>query len=451
MISKKRMIIVDNQFDVLVIGTGASGSNAAYQCKSAGMDVAIIDQAPFGGTCVLRGCDPKKILHGVSEISELAGSLGKVFKGSVKIDWGKLIEFKRTFSEGVPEKREKGFKDNDIAAFKGTAGFTGKNVLSVNDKKLSARFIVIATGSVPRKLSFPGAELLITSDVFMENNKLPGEIIFIGGGYISFELAHISARAGAKVKIIHRSSRPLKQFDQDVVEMMLEATAKAGIEFIPDVEPDLIKRKGKKLFIDCGVQNYTCDMAVHGAGRVPDTRLLDLEKGHIEEDHGVLVNKYFQSVSNPCVYAVGDAASIGQPLTPVVSMQGKIAAYNIINGNKKSMDYSLVPSVVFTTPPMGSVGLTEKQAGQKGLKYRINMADTTRWYNSRRLGFKKTGFKILIDKESDRIIGAHILAPGAEEVIDFFMLAMKTGIKTSEIKDMIFSYPSGTYDIKYMV
>ena len=155
-------------------------------------------------------------------------------------------------------------------------------------------------------------------------------------------------------------------------------------------------------------------MAVHGAGRVPDIGLLDLGKGHIEQDHGVLVNEYFQSVTNPCVYAVGDAASIGQPLTPVVSMQGKIAAYNIINGNKKSMDYSLVPSAVFTIPPMGSVGLTEEQAIKKGLKYRINMADTTKWYNSRWLGYKKTGFKILIDKKTDRIIGAHILAPGAE-------------------------------------
>jgi len=445
------MIIMNNQFDVIVIGTGASGSNVAYGCKSAGMDIAIIDQAPFGGTCALRGCDPKKVLHGAAQISELAGNIGKVFKSSVNINWGNLIDFKKTFAEDVPEKREKGFKDSDIAIFKGTASFTGKNRISVNDKELSARFIVIATGSMPRKLSFPGAELLTTSDVFMENNKLPGEIIFVGGGYISFELAHISKRAGAKVKIIHRSRRPLKQFDSDMVEMMLEATAKSGIEFIPDLEPDLIKRKGKKLFIDCGIQNYTCDMAVHGAGRVPDTSLLDLGKGHIDQDHGVLVNEYFQSVSNPCVYAVGDAASIGQPLTPVVSIQGKIAAYNIINGNKKSMDYSLVPSVVFTIPPMGSVGLTEEQAREKGLKYRINMADTTNWYNSRRLGYKKTGFKILIDKKTDRIIGAHILAPGAEEVIDFFMLAIKTGIKVSEIKDMVFSYPSGTYDIKYMV
>jgi glutathione reductase (NADPH) len=115
------------------------------------------------------------------------------------------------------------------------------------------------------------------------------------------------------------------------------------------------------------------------------------------------------------------------------------------------MDYPLVPSVVFTIPPMGSVGLTEKQAIEKGLDYRINTADSTNWYNSRRLGFKKTGFKIIIDKKTDRIIGAHMLAPGVEEVLDFLMLAMKTGLKTSDIKDLIFSYPSNTYDIKYMV
>lgn len=442
---------MDKKYDVIVIGTGGSGSNTAYLCKSAGMDVAIIDQEPFGGTCALRGCDPKKVLHGAAHVSELVGNMSMVLNGAVAVDWEKLIEFKKTFTEKTPAKREKGFRDSGIAAFKGTASFTGKNSLSVKNEKLSAEFIVLATGSIPRELDFPGAELLTTSDIFMENTRLPEEIIFIGGGYISFELAHISARAGAKVKIIHRSKYPLKNFDRDLVEMVLEATTKAGIKFIPDVEPQSIKQKGEKLFIDCGTQNYTCDMAVHGAGRVPNTRFLDLEKANVDQDHGVLVNEYLQSISNPNVYAVGDAASIGQPLTPVVSMQGKVAAYNIINGNKKSMDYSLVPSVVFTIPPMGSVGLTEKQAREKGLDYRINTADSTNWYNSRRLGFKKTGFKIIIDKKTDRIIGAHILAPGAEEVLDFFMLAMRTGLKTSDIKDLIFSYPSNTYDIKYMV
>ncbi len=451
MISKKRMIIVDKKYDVLVIGTGGSGSNVAHLCRSAGMDVAIIDCAPFGGTCALRGCDPKKVLHGAAHILELAGNMGKVLKGSIDVDWEKLIEFKRTFTGSVSGKREKGFKDSGIAAFKGTASFTGRNELTVNNEKLSAEFIVIATGSTPRELGFPGAELLTTSDVFMENTRLPKEIIFIGGGYISFELAHISARAGAKVKILHRSRHPLKNFDQDLVGMMLEVTSKAGIEFIPEVQPQRIEQKGEKLFIDCGEKSYSCEMAVHGAGRVPNTSFLDLEKAGVDQDHGVLVNKYLQSISNPNVYAAGDAASIGQPLTPVAGMQGKTAAYNIINGNKKSMDYSLVPSVVFTIPPMGSVGLTEKQAREKGLDYRVNMADSTNWYNSRRLGLKKTGYKILIDKKTDRIIGAHILVPGAEEVLDFFMLAMKTGLRTSDIKDLIFSYPSGTYDIKYMV
>ena len=312
-----------DRFDIIVIGTGASGSNVAYHCKSAGMDVAIIDHLPFGGTCALRGCNPKKVLHGVAQITELTNNIGPILRGSTDVDWKKLIDFKKTFIDKIPGQREKEFKENDIKTFKGTARFVGENILSVNGKKLSSRFIVIATGSLPRKLYFQGAELLTTSDVFMENNELPGEIIFIGGGYISFELAHISSRAGAKVKIIHRSSDPLKQFDGDLVKMMLEATDKAGIEFISDLEPDQIMKKGKKLFVNCGEKKYTCDMAVHGAGRVPATELLDLKKGHIEEDHGIIVNKYFQSISNPYVYAVGDAASIGQPLTPVASLQGK--------------------------------------------------------------------------------------------------------------------------------
>ena len=316
---------------------------------------------------------------------------------------------------------------------------------------MSADFIVLAAGSIPRELKFPGAELLTTSDIFMENTDLPGEIIFIGGGFISFELAHISARAGAKVKILHRSKNPLKKFDHDLVEMMLDATSRTGIKFIPDMQPVSIKQKGKRLLIDCGRDSYSCDMAVHGAGRVPNTKMLDLDKAGVKEEHGIVVNKYMQSISNPKVYAVGDAASIGQPLTPVVSMQGKIAAHNIINGNTKSLDYSLVPNVVFSIPPMGRVGLTEKEAIEKGIDYRSKMADTTKWYNIRRLGFKKAGYKVLIDNKTDQIIGIHILGPGIEEVLDFFMLAMKTGLRTSDIKDLIFSYPSRTYDIKSMI
>jgi glutathione reductase (NADPH) len=445
------MIDMKDDFDLIVIGTGASGQNVAYRCKEAGMKTAIVDCSPFGGTCALRGCNPKKVLHGASDIIDSQDNMDDMVKGSLKLDWGKLMEFKKTFIDNVPEKQEKGFNENGIRTFKGTASFTGKNTLLINGSEYSAGFIAIASGSIPRKLDFPGAGLLTTSDIFMETEKLPARIIFVGGGYISFELAHIAVRAGADVKIIHRSKRPLKKFDRDMVDMLLEATGKAGIEFIPGIEPEKIEEKNGSLYIECGDKAFTCDMAVHGAGRIPNTGLLELEKGDVEEDRGVLVNEFLQSISNPKVYAAGDVASIGQPLTPVVSMQGKAAAHNIINGNSRTVDYSMTPSVVFTIPPLASVGLTEEEAQKKGLKYRVNTADSTGWYNSRRLGLKKTGYKMIIEENTDRILGAHIMGPMAEETINFVMLAMKTGIKAPEIKDMIFSYPSTTYDMKYMI
>ncbi len=438
-------------FDLIVIGTGASGQNVAYRCQAAGLDTAIVDCSPFGGTCALRGCNPKKVLHGAADIIDSQSNMGDIINGSLRLDWQKLIGFKKTFIDGVPEKQEKGFHKNGIRTIKGVACFTGKNSLSIDGSGYSAGFISIASGSIPRKLDFPGAGLLTTSDVFMETEKLPARIIFVGGGYISFELAHIAARAGADVKIIHRSRRPLKKFDRYMVDLLLEATDKAGIEFIPEMEPQKIEEKNGSLYIDCRDETFPCDMAVHGAGRVPNTGFLDLEKGGVDQDRGVLVNEFLQSISNPKVYAVGDVASIGQPLTPVVSMQGKAAAHNIINGNSRTIDYSMTPSVVFTIPPLASVGLTEEQAEKKGLKYRVNKADSTGWYNSRRLGLKKTGHKMIIEENTDLILGAHILGPMAEETINFIMLAMKTGIKANEIKDMIFSYPSTTYDMKYMV
>jgi len=439
-----------NDFDVIVIGTGTSGSNAAYKCRKAGMNVAVIEQGPLGGTCANRGCDPKKILYGAAQVAEISRALEDVFRFPLEVDWTRLIKFKKTFTDPVSEKRKQSFKDNDIKVFYGTASFEGRTELSVNGKKLSAGRIVIATGSRPGKIGIPGEEYITTSDIFMETERLPGEIVFIGGGYISFEFAHIASRCGARVKILQKDKDPLKKFDRDIVVMLLEASRAAGIEFIPETRPESLEKKNGRIHIKTGNGEYICDMAIHGAGRVPDIEMLKLEKAGIKADHGIKVNSFLQSVSNPSIYAVGDAASIGQPLTPVASLQGKIAAYNIINGNKKTMDYSMVPSVVFTLPPMASVGMTESQAVEKKIKYTKKILDTTGWYNSRRLGFKKTGFKILKDG-SGKIIGASILYPGAEDIIDVLTLAIKTGASREDIMDMAFSYPSFTSDIKYMI
>jgi len=202
------------EFDVVVIGTGVAGSSAVYKFAQAGLKVAIVDERPFGGTCALRGCDPKKILIGGAELVDWAKRMKeKGIEGEIRINWKKLMTFKREWSEGFPERMERSLKKAGIETIHGRAHFIDKDKIEVDGEVISAHKFLVATGAKPRRLNIPGEEHVITSDEFLELDDLPDKIVFIGGGYISFEFAHLAARAGSEVTILHRSGRPLKNFE----------------------------------------------------------------------------------------------------------------------------------------------------------------------------------------------------------------------------------------------
>ncbi len=447
------------KFDLIVIGTGTAASTVAYKCRSAGWEVAVIDSRPFGGTCALRGCDPKKVLVGAAEGIDWNNRMnGKgISSNDINIDWSELMHFKRTFTEPVPKNREKGFSKSGVATCHGHAQFIDKTTIKVVDDTLESRYVLIATGAKPAKLDIPGEEHLTTSDQFLELDKLPDRIIFVGGGYISFEFAHVAARAGAKVLIFHKDTKPLKNFDPDLVNQLVRATQDIGVDVRFNSAVEEIEKKGKKLIVHSsekeGNQKFEADMVVHGAGRVPEIDDLELENAGIRNNkNGIKVNEYLQSVSNPAVYAAGDAsASSGPPLTPVASTEGHIVASNLLKGNHRKPDYTGIPTVVFTNPALASVGLQEEAAREKGLKFRTNYKETSRWFTSRRIGLKHSGFKVLIEEESERIIGAHLLGHNAEEIINLFGLAIRAGLSTADLKTLPYSYPTSSSDISYMV
>lgn len=447
------------RFDLVVIGTGSAASTVAYQCRAAGWDVAVIDSRPFGGTCALRGCDPKKVLVGAAELidwnNRMAGN--GVTSKRAQIDWSALMRFKRGFTEPVPENREKGFSTTGIAMFHGRARFVDQTSIKVGDDTLESRHVVIATGAMPTKLGIPGEEYLTSSEQFLELEKLPERIIFVGGGYISFEFAHIAARAGAKVRILHRGARPLTGFDPDLVNQLVQATKDIGVDVRLNTAVKAIEKASGHLLVRGSAENaeqtFEADLVVHGAGRVPEIDDLDLEKAGVNGDQkGVHVNEYLQSVSNPAVYAAGDAAaSGGLPLTPVAGMEGHIVASNLLKGNHRSPDHTGVPTVVFTIPPLASVGLQEKTARERGLKFKTNREDTSGWYSSRRVGMKYSGFKVLVEEASGQILGAHLLGIHAEEVINLFAVAIRSGLRATDLKKVLYAYPSSSSDISYMV
>ena len=446
-------------YELIVIGTGSAASAVAYKCRKAGWNVAVIDSRPFGGTCALRGCDPKKVLVGAAELVDWHHRMTEngITGSEVKIDWPMLMRFKRTFTVPVPENREKGFSKAGIDIFHGRAHFVGEKTVKVGQDNLTGRYVLIATGAMPVRLNIRGEQYITTSEQFLELDQLPKRIVFIGGGYISFEFAHIAARVGAQVCILHRGSRPLAAFEPDLVERLVQATRELGVNLRLNNEVTAIEKHNDHLIVSTSAADerpFEADLVVHGAGRVPEIEDLQLAKAGIESDlrKGIIVNEYLQSVSNPAVYAAGDVAvTDGPPLTPVASLEGYIVAANMLKGNGKTADYSGIPSVVFTIPPLASVGLQERTANELGLKFRVRQKDTSDWYTSRRVAEKYSGFKTLVEEGSNRILGAHVLGPHAEEVINIFAVAIRNGIPAGDVRKMIYAYPTSSSDISYMV
>jgi glutathione reductase (NADPH) len=486
-------------FDLVVIGTGTAASTTAYECSSAGWNVAIIDSLPFGGTCALRGCDPKKVLVEAARIidsNQRHENKGTTGSEAVHVKWGDLIRFKRTFTDPFPKNREDGYNKAGIVPFHGHARFIGPTTIKVekvhdgsnngdDSTILNGRHILIATGSKPMNLNVPGSEHIITSDRFMElaGNNLPDRILFVGGGYISFEFAHIAARAGTKVTVLHRGKQPLEHFDPDLVNKLVQWSRDIGIDVRlqaavkridkSSMTSDSSDNDSNKLVVyysasdlsksstqsdyddDTKATKVETDLVVHGAGREPNIDGLNLgdAAGVQYTRRGITVNEYLQSVSNPAVYAAGDvAANMGLPLTPVASYDGAVVANNLLKGNSWKSNYTGLPSVVFTIPPLVSVGMQEKEAKEKGLRVRINYQDTSGWASSRRIGETCAAFKVLIDEDTNRILGAHILGSHAEEVINIFSMAIRLGLTAKDLNDpLLYTYPTNSSDIIYML
>jgi glutathione reductase (NADPH) len=447
------------KFDLVVIGTGSAATTAAFKCRTAGWSVAVVDSRPFGGTCALRGCDPKKVLVGAATLIDWVRRMdGKgIRRSSARIEWPELMRFKRAFTEPVPKQREESFTKAGINTFHSVAHFTGPTSLQVGEEVIESRDFLVAGGAKPQKLSIQGEQYLTTSEQFLELDSFPRRIVFVGGGYISFEFAHISLRCGADVTIVHRAERPLERFDPDLVGQLVKKTRQLGADVQLRTEVQAIEKRNDALLVSAsdkaGNRDFEADIVVHGAGRVADIDDLNLAAAGVEsEKRGVKVNEYLQSISNPAVYAAGDSAASGlPPLTPVAAYEGEIAASNMLKGNHRKVGHVPVPSVVFTVPPLAAVGLSERAAQQQGLRFRVHREETGSWYSNRRVAEDCSGFKVLIEEETDRLLGAHLLGPEVDELINIFAMTMQSGISLESLRNSIFAYPTHGSDLAYML
>ncbi|MBA2559377.1 MAG: NAD(P)/FAD-dependent oxidoreductase [Propionibacteriales bacterium] len=329
--------------------------------------------------------------------------------------------------------------------------------MQINDASYDADRFLVATGARPRPLEFPGNEHLIDSTDFLDLEELPARILFVGGGFISFEFAHIAARAGSSPVIVDRGERPLKSFDPDLVELLVDRGREVGIDLrrtttIVDVQPPAggyqvtLAHAGAHEMIET-------DLVVHGAGRVAALADLALDAAGVEwGEHGIRVTDHLQSTTNPAVWAAGDSAdTAGMPLTPVAVSEAKVAASNMIKGTMTTPDYAGIPTTVFTIPELTRVGKLESEARAAGIDLAVRYNDTSGWYSNYRIGETTAAAKILIDRSNDRIVGAHLLGPEYGELINALGLAIKLGLTTRQLKSATAAYPTVGSDLGSML
>ena len=428
-----------NHYDVFVIGTGIAGQTVATLCAEKGLKVAITDNRPFGGTCAIRGCDPKKILLQFSKLMHKSRLLkGHGITKLPKVKWNAVEAFKSSFTDPVPLSTEKGLIDLGIKLYHQSPVFQNENQLLVEGKLISADTFVIATGMIPRELKIKGNEFLGVSDDILNLKKLPKSVTFIGSGYVGMEFACMMAIMGSKVTLIERDSIPLSQFDAFLVKKLVAYLETIGITFIFNADVTSVEKLNKNLRVNYNYngkeQSLKSRKVYNTAGRIPSLESLELLNASIKSDHsGVLVNDYLQSVSNQNVYACGDVSSKSLPLTPLSGLQGYIVGHNITNTKSKRFEVPCIPSTVFTNPNLSSVGYSEEDAKKRYKNVKIYKGDASDWYNAKKENNPLYAYKILVNARTDELLGAHLLSSEANETINLFSLAIQQKMTVARI------------------
>jgi glutathione reductase (NADPH) len=446
------------KFDVVILGGGNAGIGATGPVRRAGMSVAMIEADLLGGTCPNRGCTPKKVLvaagHALHEIDR--AFIHHITVGKPKLDWAALIDREKDMIKDIPTNLARSMAKRNVEVIKGRAAFTGPNIIRVGDRRLEANHIVIATGSKPRPLPIPGAELMITSDEMLSERELSASVIFVGGGVIALEFGHVYARAGSEVTILEALPQLLPAMDADAVARLQTESERIGIRVRTAVSVKRIERVNGRLrvhFTHEGAEHAAdAERVVNGAGRVANVAALDLAAGQVEHTNGrIAIDHYLRSTSNPNVYVCGDAVPTSPQLSPIATYEGEIVGRNIVEGPKHAPDYASMATSVYTVPPLASVGLTEAAARQAGFAVDVHTNDMLDWFSAKTYAETVAWSKVIVDQSTDRILGAHFVGHSGQELVNIFGLAMRFSITASQIRENIYAYPTFSSDIKHML
>jgi len=440
-------------YDLFTIGGGSGGVRASRMAAQYGAKVALAEERYLGGTCVNVGCIPKKLLVYASEFSEaFADCAGFGWTlGERNFNWSTLIANKDREIARLNGVYEKILTDNGVRILRARATIADPHTVVVGNERYTARYILIATGGWPTTPSIPGGELAITSNEAFFLPQFPERAIVVGGGYIGLEFAGIFHGLGAKVSVVHRGDLFLRGFDEDVRRALAVEMDKRGVELRFNRKVERIEKlpRGIRATLNDGAA-LEADVIMFATGRTPHTRNLGLEQAGVRLNHegAVAVDPYSCS-SVPNIYAVGDCTDRMQ-LTPVAIAEGQAVAETLFNGNPKTPDYENVPTAVFSQPPIGTVGLTEAEARERYRAIEVYKSSFRPLKHTLSGRDEHSFMKLVVDRETDRVLGCHMVGTDAGEIIQGLAIALKCGATKAQFDATIGIHPTAAEEFVTM-
>ncbi len=439
--------MAEYDFDLFVIGAGSGGVRASRIAASHGAKVAVAEEYRVGGTCVIRGCVPKKLLvYGSHFAEDLADA--KRFgwnTDSASFDWATLRDNVAAEVDRLEGLYCQTLGNNKVELFAERAVLAGPHLVRLSSgKEISAKYILIATGAWPTIPKIPGFEHAITSNEVFGLSVLPKRVVIAGAGYIANEFAGIFNELGVEVKLVTRGDKMLRSYDQEIVDRLVDISREKGIDIRFHFPfKGITKQADGSLLIDGGdLGSIETDMVLMAIGREPKVDGLGLaELGVMQDtDSAVIVDEYNRT-NIPSIYAVGDVTNRVQ-LTPVAIREGHAFADSVFGGNPRTLDYSAIPTAVFSNPPIASVGLTEEEARTKYGEVAIYRSDFRAMKNVLAGRAERALYKMVVDANTDQVLGLHMIGPDSAEILQAAAVAVKAGLTKQAFDDTVALHPS---------
>ena len=446
------------EYDIIAIGGGSGGSATMNRAAMHGAKAAVIEGNIIGGTCVNVGCVPKKVMWYGAQVSETLKNYASDYGytiGATSFDFKKLRKNRQAYIERSRQAFSNNFNRNGIDYIEGYARFVDKNTVEVNGEQIRAKHIVIATGSYAFVPNIPGSELGGTSDDVFAWEELPESVSIIGAGYIAVELAGVLHGLGVKTDLFVRKGGPLRGFDQGIVEVLVEEMKKNGQPLHTHKVPQKLEKLDNgdiQIHFEDGT-THTSQKVIWAVGRKANVSQLNLEAAGVAlNERGFIQVDEYQNTTTPGIYALGDVSG-EKELTPVAVKAGRTLSERLFNGKTDAkMDYELIPTVVFSHPAIGSIGLSQEQAeakyGAENIKvYESNFAGL---YSAITVHRQMTKLKLITLGEEEKIIGLHGIGEGVDEMIQGFAVALKMGATKADFDATVAIHPTASEEFVTM-